>query len=109
MVPSGRLPARDPLVRRLDAVADGIANQMEHRIHHPLDEELVDFRRLAGQLQLHALAAVPGEIADDERHAPENLGDRDQPHAHHAFAQVAQLPLDALGVLLQRRATRRRA
>ncbi len=104
-MPSGPFAGRDALVGRFDPVADRIADEMENRIHHPLDEELVDLGRLARQIQLNALAVVAGEIAHDERHPPEDLADRHQAHAHDAFAQIAKVALDALAVLLQRRAT----
>ena len=35
----------------------------------------------------HALAGLARQIADDERHAAEDLADRHQPDAHDAFAQ----------------------
>ena len=47
-----------------------------------------------------------GQIAHDERHALEDLADPDEPHAHDPFAQVAQLALDRVAVLLDARATR---
>ena len=39
------------------------------------------------ELELHAFAAVARQVADDERHAAEDLADRHQADAHHAFAQ----------------------
>ncbi len=102
------LACRDAFVGRLDPVADGVPNQVEDGIHHPLDEELVDLGRLPGQFELHALLAVAREIAHDERHPAENPGNRHEPHAHDAFAQVADLPFDALGFLLQPAPFRRR-
>ena len=74
---------------------------MQHRIHHALDEKLVDLGTLTREIELHPLAAVAGEIADDERHPPEDLANRNQPHAHHAFAKIAQVPLDARAVVLE--------
>ena len=94
------LAERDPLVRRLDAVADGVANQMQHRIHHPFDQVLVDFGRLAPQQQRDLLAGLPREIANDERHPAEDLADRHQPHPHQPFAQRPQLAVDGQRVLL---------
>ena len=105
-VPSGGLPAATRSSGGLDAVADGVAHQVQHRIHHPLDEELVDLGVLPAQLEPHALAAVARQIAHDERHAPEDLADRHEPHAHHAFAQIAQLAFDRLARSPARRAIR---
>ena len=58
--------------------------------------------------ELNAFAVVARQIADDERHPPEHLADRDQAHPHDAFAQIAKMPLDALAVLLQDAPFRRR-
>ena len=71
-------------------------------IHHPLDQELVDLGVLPAEHDVDLAAGLAREVADHERHAAEDLADRHQPDAHHAFAQLAQLPLDALGVLLDR-------
>ena len=53
----------------LDPVADGVADEMEDWIHHPLDEELVDFGRVPGKLELDALLIVAREIEDARRAA----------------------------------------
>ena len=47
MVPSAGLPARDALVRRLDAVVDRVADHVRQRIGELLDHGLVDLGRLA--------------------------------------------------------------
>ena len=75
---------------------------MNHRIHHAFDQELVDLGVLTDEVELHALAAVAREIADDERHSAEDFADRHQADTHDAFAKVAKLPLDSGAVLLQR-------
>jgi hypothetical protein len=82
IVPSGRLPAATRSSTGFDAVADRVAHEMENRIHHPLDEELVDLGPLPSQLEAHALAGLARQVADHERHAAEDLADRHQPHAH---------------------------
>ena len=87
---------------RFDAVADGVADQVQHRVHHPLDQELVDLGALPPQLEVHALAGLAREIADDERHAAEDLADRHEADAHDPFAQRPQLAVDRDGVLLNR-------
>ena len=94
MAPLAGLPAARPLLRRFDAVADGVAHQVQHGIEHALDEELVDLGVLPAHFELDVLAGVAGEVAHDERHAPEDLAHRHEPDAHHAFAQIPQLPLD---------------
>jgi hypothetical protein len=39
-------------------------------------------------------AQLAREIADHERHPPEDLADRHQAHPHDALAKIAQLPFD---------------
>ena len=46
-VPSSGLPAASRSAGGLEAVADGVAHQVQHRVHHPLDQELVDLGVLA--------------------------------------------------------------
>ena len=75
IVPFRPLARANALVRRFDAVAHGVANQMQNRIHHPLDQVLVDFRRLALQEERDLPAGLAREIAHDEGHAPEDLAD----------------------------------
>ena len=41
-----RLPGATRSSDGLQAVADGVAHEMQERVHHPLDEELVDLRLL---------------------------------------------------------------
>ena len=53
--PPRGLPAASALRRRLDAVADGVAHQVQERVHHPLDQELVDLGVLAAELELDRL------------------------------------------------------
>ena len=102
MVPSGRLPLAIRTVGLLDSVADRVANEMEHRIHHPLDQVLVDLGRLAFELERDLLARFAREVADDERHAPEDLADRDQADAHDPFPQRPQLAIDHHRVVVHR-------
>ena len=94
------LPERDPLVGRLNAMADGVTNQMEHRIHHALDQVLVDFSGLALQKQRDLLSGLARQIADHERHPAEDFTDRDQTNPHQGFAQRAQLTVDGQRALL---------
>ena len=102
IVPSGRLARCDARIRRLDAVTDRVAHQMQHRIHHSLDQELVDLGALPGELEVYALAVVARQIADDKGHATEDLADRYEAHAHHAFTQIAKVALETSAVVLHR-------
>ena len=83
-------------------MTDRVAHEVQHRIHHSLDEELVDLGALTGELELDALAVVARQIANDERHAAEDLADRHQAHAHDALAQIAKVPFEPGAVVLER-------
>ncbi len=83
-------------------MTDGIAHQVHERIHHPLDQKLIDLRFATAQLHDNLLAALPREVTYDERHAFKDLTDLDHANAHHALAQVSQLPRDAQARFLQR-------
>ena len=91
-----------PLGRRFDAVTDGVSHQMNDGIEHALDQELVDLGVLPVNLEPHVLAQLAREIADHERHPPEDLADRHQAHPHDALAKIAQLPFDGEAVFLHR-------
>ena len=103
------LAVSDPHVGRLDAVADGVAHEVEHRVHHPLDQVLVDFCRLPAQLELDALSVFAREIAHDQRHPPEYFTDGNHAYPHDAFAQHAKLAVAGEGVFLHRSPFGRRA
>ena len=84
---------------RFEPVADRIADEVQDRIHHPLDQELVDLGVLAGDLEPHLLVRA-GQVAHHERHAAENLPDRHHADPHHAFAQIPQVAIDGQAVFL---------
>ena len=48
------------------------------------------------------LAALTRQIANDERHALEDLTDLDHAHAHDTLAQISQLPAHAQTCFLER-------
>ena len=89
-------------------MADRIPDEVQDRIHHALDQVLVDLRRLTLQFQRDFLVVFTRQIADHERHAPENFANRHQADPHDAFAQPSQLSIDRLGVFLDGAPFRRR-
>ncbi len=89
-----RLASGGALGRRFNAVTDRIPHQVKNRIEHALDEELVDLGILAAHLEFDVLARLSRQIAHHERHAAKNLSHRDEPDAHDAFAQIAQVSFD---------------
>ena len=70
-------PSRDQLTQRLTGF---------DRVEHPLDQKLVDLGVLALDDQLDLLAGFAREVADDERHPPEDLAHRHEADAHDAVA-----------------------
>ena len=102
MVPSGRFPA---LIRSSTVSMPWLtafSYQVQHRIHHPLDHELVDFRGLPAELHADTFPGFARQIAHHERHPAENFSDRHQPDAHDPLAQRAELPIDHNHVFLNR-------
>ena len=100
--PFFRLVRGPSLRRRLDPVADRVPHQVENGIHHPLDQVFVDLGFLPLEHQPHLRGRVLRQVADDERHAPEDFADGDEAHAHDPLAQVAQLALERRAVLVHR-------
>ena len=74
---------------------------MQQRLEHAIDDELVDLRLLAAELETDRLARLARDVAHREAHALEHFADRHEPDAHHAFANRAQLPLDAVVRLVE--------
>ena len=84
------------------AVADGVAHQMEQRVHHSFDQVFVYFGVLSVQIQPHLFVRIARQIADNERHSFKDFGDRNHSRAHHAFAQIAQPAFQRQIAFLQR-------
>src|SRR5688572_32900322 len=92
----------DARFRCFDAMADRVTHKVKNRIHHPLDQVLVDFGRLASQIEHYRLPGLSSKVADDERHAPEDLSNRHETDAHDPFAQRSYLAIDRDGAFLDR-------
>src|SRR5262249_31544162 len=86
----------------LEPVTDGVADEMQQRIHHPLDEKLIDLGFAAAELDEDLLTALTRQIAYHKRHAFEDFANLDHAHAHDAFAQVSQLASHAQRCFLKR-------
>ncbi len=91
--PTRGLALLDPLVRGLERVVDGVADQVDHRVAQPLDDRPVEPRLLADDPQLDLLAGPVGQVADDPGEPREQLVDRDHPQVER---RVADLAADAL-------------
>ncbi len=59
-----RLAARLALVRRLDAVADGVAHQVHHRVLQAVQHHAVGLRFESHHLEVDFLALIAGQVAD---------------------------------------------
>src|SRR5262249_10144519 len=79
------LALRNALVRRLDAVIDGIADHVHERLGEGVEDAFVEIGVLAGQFESDVLAALFGYVADDAGKATEKLLDRDHADLQHAL------------------------
>ena len=68
----------------LDAVVDGVANEVHQRLGERVENALVEISVLAGEFESHVLAALLGDVANERGKAAEELFD-----GHHANLQDA--------------------
>ena len=92
-----RLAGGDAAGGILQAMVDGVADQMDQRIVEPLDHRLVEFGFLADRDQFDLLAEIARQVVDQPPEAAEQLADRQHAHAHRGVAQLQREPLDLLG------------
>ncbi len=86
-----RLPAcrrRADRPRTLEAVVDGVADDMDERVGELLDHGLVELGLLAGGLELDRLAELAAEIVHQAAEASEQAADRHHADAHRGVAQA---------------------
>ena len=95
--PPARLAGRPALFRALDAVIEGIAQQMNQGIVEALDHGLVEFGFGAGGLQLDVLAEFPGEVPDQALEFAERASDGQHADVEDLVAQIPGQPLHLLG------------
>ena len=98
-VPVSDLPRALRTAGGLDAVVDGVADQVHERLAELVDHRLVDARVLALQHELDALALLAREVAHQPREALEDVADRQHPHVHDRLLQLrrgARHPVDGL-------------
>src|SRR5262249_3849850 len=96
-----RLGAGATLGFRLDAVGDGVLQEMEDGPAHLLDDDRVHLDGFAARLEADVLAGRPGKFPDLSRDPREHLPHRHQPGARDLAAQAAREALDLRGVLRQ--------
>ena len=95
--PFGRLAGGGALGGGLQAMVDGVADQVDQRIGEPLDHGLVELGLLALHGQIDLLAEIAREVVDQPAEAAEQRADRDHADAHGGVAQGGGEPLDLLG------------
>src|SRR5450755_1390473 len=85
-----RLSASHPLLGALDAMTDGIADQMGHRLGDYVEQTLVQIGFLALHHQSHVLAALLGHVAHHPGKTPEQLLDRHHADFHDRMLQFTE-------------------
>jgi hypothetical protein len=83
------LAAGEALLGRLDAVVDGVADEVGERLAQALDHGLVEFGAFARDFEADMLARAGRKFAQDARHAAEHRADRLGANGHRAFLDVA--------------------
>src|SRR5579862_7190081 len=77
-----------------DSMVDAVAHEVNERIADLLEDGLVEFGVLAGDLELDLLAESLRQIAHHAWEAAEYETDRQHAHAHDAFLQLAHVALE---------------
>ena len=95
------LPSSHALFGELNAVINGISDDMHHRIGNIFDDELVQFGISTEHLQFYFLSLRPGDFPDNTGHFIEKLPHRNHPDFHDPFLQLVQLSLKTFGRLGQ--------
>lgn len=108
IVPPGDFPAAMRSAGRSIPWLTALRTRCSTGSANALDEQLVDLGILAGQPDLDLRAAVAHEIADDEWHAPEDLGHRDHADTHDSVADAPQLALEPFAVIHEQAPVTRR-
>src|SRR6266436_6208166 len=85
-----RLSHSEALVGRLDAVINGVADEMHQRFGKGVENALVKIGVLTGQLESHVLATLLGDVADDARETAVKLLDGDHADFQNALVQLIQ-------------------
>ena len=87
--------------RRLEAVVEGVADQVRERRLELVEDVAVDARLLAADLESHLLAEGAGDVADQPRKAADAVGQRPHPAHDHLVVQTVRQVLVAAGEALE--------
>ncbi len=89
--PDLRLAGPPAHLRRLDAVVDGVADEVHERIRQLLHDELVQLHVPAHDHEVDLLAHLAGQLAHHARQLVEDLVEGDHPHLEDPGLQLGQL------------------
>ena len=92
MRPARGFPASLPQPRRLDAVVDGVADQVHQRIAQLLHQALVDLHLGAGGGEHHLLARLARHPPDEALHPVEQRAERHHPRLEQPVLEDVQPP-----------------
>src|SRR5215470_13240206 len=92
----GGLAGGDPRLGRLDAVVDGVPDEVREGILDRFEERAVELGLLALELDADLLAAGEREVAHVARQLGEDVADRLHARLHHAFLEVGGDEVQAL-------------
>ena len=97
----GRLAAALAIGRRLDAVIDGVANQVNQRLGDLLDDFLVELGLAAANRELDFLAERAGEVAHRARERVEHRRDRQHRQLDDVLAQLFGDEIEAHAIVAE--------
>ena len=80
--PTRRLARGDALLRRLEAVVERVADEVDERVADRVDDRAIQLGLLADELEVDLLAQARREVADEPRQPQQHGLDRDHPDAH---------------------------
>ena len=96
------LSSGEALIGRLDAMVDGVADEVRERFAESVENALVEIGVFAGNFQRDVLAAQLGDVANNARKAAEELLDGNHADFQNAFVQFienARLKAESFGEL----------
>ena len=94
--PRAGLPARSRSCRRLDPVADRVAEQVDERLGEAFEDRAVELGLGAHHDELDLLAGLGGEVAHRARQRRDDRGERQRAHPDRRALEVVEQALAAV-------------
>ena len=101
--PGGGLAGRDALLRRLEAVVERVAHEVDERVAERVDHRAVELGLLAHEAQLDLLVELHRQVAHEPREAQEDRLDRDHADLHDHLLERVRRAREVLHGLRQAR------